>query len=100
MILLSTKFITFILKFQEEEGCETKAKQTKFLALDKCLPRRQFLQVVNIKENKMETKTLKHDLEWLTILRLTNHLTSVKNQMTFMPGPGSNDRSVFKFYLY
>lgn len=38
---------------------------------------------------------LHYDLEWLTILQLTNHLISVKKVNSYMPGPNSNERWKF-----
>ncbi|KAJ8965672.1 hypothetical protein NQ314_003954 [Rhamnusium bicolor] len=43
-------------------------------------------------ESKIE---ISYDLEWLTILYLTNHLLSVKSINTFLPGPGGNERYDF-----
>lgn len=65
---------------------------TKFLALDKCLPQRKFLQIVDIPHSQNTECEISYDLEWLTVLFLTNHLLSVKNQTTYMPGPGCSER--------
>eukprot|EP00997_Jenningsia_sp_PLL12_P005879 NODE_2419_length_929_cov_34.529545_g1989_i0.p1 GENE.NODE_2419_length_929_cov_34.529545_g1989_i0~~NODE_2419_length_929_cov_34.529545_g1989_i0.p1 ORF type:complete len:284 (-),score=67.75 NODE_2419_length_929_cov_34.529545_g1989_i0:22-873(-) len=43
-------------------------KATRFLALDKCLPRRRYLQVVDL--DLPSSSELHYDLEWLVILKM------------------------------
>ncbi|XP_047534939.1 lariat debranching enzyme [Vanessa atalanta] len=70
-------------------------EETKFLALDKCLPKRRHLQILDLPSDYDGDKLLKYDVEWLAILKNTNHLLSVKNINCHMPGPGGNERYDF-----
>lgn len=69
---------------------------TKFLALDKCLPKRRFLQLLDIDSAEHTDEGIikfEYDLEWLTILYLTNHLINVKSSTQYMPGPNGGYNS-------
>lgn len=87
---LHVKFAALVAHKQDENE-----KKTKFLALDKCLPKRKFLQILDIPHDANKPLELQYDLEWLTVLHLTNHLLSVKSTRQYMPGPCNTERWIF-----
>lgn len=64
---------------------EEAGKETKFLALDKCLPHRDFLQVLEIEHDSSAPEYLEYDIEWLTVLRATDDLINVTGNLWNMP---------------
>lgn len=52
--------------------------ETKFLALDKCLPRREYLKILDIQPKEgAKISGLEYDREWLSILKATDEYLSV-----------------------
>ncbi|KAG6807973.1 hypothetical protein H0H92_005862 [Tricholoma furcatifolium] len=58
---------------------------TKFLALDKCLPRRTFLEVLDIPSPSLEPPTLSFDPVWLAILRAFHPNLSLSRMQASFP---------------
>jgi lariat debranching enzyme len=71
-----------VYKHQDE-----KQSMTKFLSLDKCLPRRKFLQVIDIVARN-DSRQLRLDSEWMCILKKTDRLLSVD---TYVQAPVQDD---------
>ncbi|XP_059956221.1 lariat debranching enzyme [Mesoplodon densirostris] len=80
---LHVKFAALMQHQAKDKG--QSAKATKFLALDKCLPHRDFLQVIEIEHDPSAPDYLEYDTEWLAILRATNDLINVSERLWNMP---------------
>nr|XP_032817242.1 lariat debranching enzyme A-like isoform X2 [Petromyzon marinus] len=65
----------------EQRFGDAEPKVTKFLALDKCLPQRDFLQVVEMLHDPEVPLQLEYDSEWLAILKTMDHFTSVSPEI-------------------
>ncbi|XP_007430041.1 lariat debranching enzyme [Python bivittatus] len=69
----------------QADNSEQQPQITKFLALDKCLPRRDFLQIVEIEHNPNAPDCLEYDPEWIAVLKATNDLINVTPTSWNMP---------------
>jgi lariat debranching enzyme len=63
-------------------------QMTRFLALDKCLPRRKYLSILHIESPTSSSRdgaTLEFDPEWLAVLRKTHHLNTTQRRKVNLP---------------
>ncbi|OSC96836.1 DBR1-domain-containing protein [Trametes coccinea BRFM310] len=69
--------------------------QTRFLALDKCLPRRKFLEIIDVDApSSSYPPMLTFDPEWLAITRAFNTYMSLERRQGTYPDEGSARESV------
>ncbi|XP_026812226.1 lariat debranching enzyme [Rhopalosiphum maidis] len=84
-----------IVNHTSNDNEEMEKRFTKFLSLDKCLPKKRFLQILDVPHDNSKSIDLMYDLEWLSILHLTNHLLNTYSNMYYLPGPTASERYDF-----
>ncbi|NWR78425.1 DBR1 enzyme, partial [Centropus unirufus] len=80
---LHVKFAAFMQ--HQANSKEELPKATKFLALDKCLPHRDFLQIIDVEHDPNAGDSLEYDAEWIAVLKATNSLVNVTPSSWNMP---------------
>lgn len=83
----------FVAPAEAKQSCATcdtgdlTDQMTQFLSLDKCLPRRHYLTIVDIPidQPRLENPKLEYDLEWLAILRKTHHWSNTSPHRVSVP---------------
>jgi len=58
---------------------------TQFMALDKCLPRRTFLRIIDVPDKTGQPKKLSYDPEWLGIVKAADPFMNMARTRTRLP---------------
>ncbi|XP_020493439.2 lariat debranching enzyme [Labrus bergylta] len=89
--------VKFAAVMQHQPKGNSAPRVTKFLSLDKCLPYREFLQIVDVPERAGSSEGLEYDPEWLAILKATNSLQRITPHPWNIPeNNGLHDRWDFR----
>ncbi|CDH55972.1 lariat debranching enzyme [Lichtheimia corymbifera JMRC:FSU:9682] len=90
-----------------ESNYLTKAKDdqtlnvTQFLALDKCLPNRQFLEIIDVPDSSSNSNEgLMYDLEWLAITRAMQPYLSLRPQAIPLPNDADLQSAIDQELMY
>uniref|UniRef100_A0A8R1XV41 DBR1 domain-containing protein n=1 Tax=Onchocerca volvulus TaxID=6282 RepID=A0A8R1XV41_ONCVO len=90
-------FFAALVPHSNKSDPENDFQPTRFLSLDKPLPRRHFLQALEFDVDENASLNLSYDPTWLAILRATDTLTSTDKSKTYMPSQHThNERWDFR----
>eukprot|EP00934_Nitzschia_sp_Nitz4_P007975 Nitzschia sp. Nitz4//scaffold61_size107673//105515//107511//NITZ4_004259-RA/size107673-snap-gene-0.105-mRNA-1//1//CDS//3329555782//7965//frame0 len=86
---VNTSTETHFVALESKDNCsgpDLTDLMTKFLALDKCLPRRQYLSILHVdSEVAKADRHLEYDAEWLAVVKKTHNLTSPDRRRIDVP---------------
>ncbi|CAL5222243.1 g4577 [Coccomyxa viridis] len=81
--------VKYAAMYRHQQPANGHATETAFLALDKCLPGRSFLQILQLPDAE-GPKEFSYDQEWLAVLRSTHSLMSLQRRPVSLPGMGAS----------
>ncbi|KAI7877791.1 Metallophos-domain-containing protein [Lichtheimia hyalospora FSU 10163] len=88
---------TYLTKAKEDQTSNV----TQFLALDKCLPNRPFLEIIDIPDpSSNSTGGLTYDLEWLAITRAMQPYLSLRPQAIPLPSDADLQSAIDQELMY